>query len=190
MGNNRRKNKRTFMKYFFSSDFHFGHKNVLKYDNRPFDTIEEHDGAIIRNYNNKVGEHDQFYFLGDFAFCNKRKSEEYISRLNGRKFFIKGNHDKKDTIKLYEKYGTYLGELKKIRIENQEIVLCHYGMRVWEGSHRGTWHLYGHSHHSLPPMGKSFDVGINGWNYEVLSFQEIETIMNLSKISKVDHHKI
>ena len=32
----------------------------------------------------------------------------------------------------------------------QDIVLCHYAMRVWQKSHYGAWMLYGHSHGTLP----------------------------------------
>ena len=34
---------------FFTSDTHFGHKNILNFCHRPFDSIEEHDQALINN---------------------------------------------------------------------------------------------------------------------------------------------
>jgi hypothetical protein len=39
----------------------------------------------------------------------------------------------------------------------QPIVLCHYAMRVWNRSHHGAWHLYGHSRGNLPaaPIAQS-----------------------------------
>ncbi len=178
-------------KTYFSSDWHLGHTNIIKYDKRPFNNIEEMDKTIIDNYNSIVYNGDDFYFLGDFAFNkNKIELEKYFQELNGNIFFIKGNHDHKDTIKLYEKYGTYLGNLTEIEINNQRIVLCHYAMRVWNKSHHGTWHLYGHSHHSLPDdkNSLSFDIGLMGYNYKPIEFEEVKQIMNKKEYKSIDHH--
>lgn len=176
--------------HYFSSDWHLDHHNILKYDDRPFKDVFHMNQVILNNYNHKVTSKDNFYYLGDFCF-NTKNTEHYLSQMNGNKFFIKGNHDKKDTIKLYEKYGTYLGELCEIEIYKQKIVLCHYAMKVWNKSHRGSWHLYGHSHHSLldDKHSLSFDIGINGHNYEVLEFKEIEKIMNNKEFKPLDHHE-
>lgn len=179
------------MASYFASDYHLGHANVIKYDGRPFKDVYEMDEAIIANHNSVVGDEDDFYFLGDFSF-SKSRTEEYMQRLNGRKFFIKGNHDNHQIIKLYKEYGTYLGELAEVDVEGQRIVLCHYAMRVWNKSHRGVWHLYGHSHHSLPDLNNSlsFDIGINGdgYKYTPLSFEQISRIMSKKTYKPLDHH--
>jgi calcineurin-like phosphoesterase family protein len=88
---------------------------------------------------------------------------------------------KKDTIQLYEKYGTYLGQLDEIEINKQYIVLCHYSMNVWNRSHHGSWHLFGHSHGGLTdnPNSLSIDVGINCHNYYPIEFEEIKNKMKL-----------
>lgn len=179
-------------KTFFTSDTHFGHKNILKYDGRPFSTIEEHDETLIKNWNSVVSDEDTIYFLGDFAFnSSKKNDEEIMKQLNGNKFFIKGNHDHRDTRKLYEKYGTYMGKLDEITIDNQLIALCHFSMRVWEKSHRGAFHLYGHSHGSLPddPNSLSFDVGIMNHDYYPIDFERVKEIMATKTWKPVDHHK-
>lgn len=175
---------------YFSSDYHLGHKNILKYDKRPFEDIDEHDEAIIINHNRVVDKDDDFYFLGDFSF-NQSKTEGYLKRLNGNKFFIKGNHDNKETIALYKKYGTYLGEFAELKINGQSITLCHYALKVWNKSHHGSWHLYGHSHGSLPEdeNSLSFDIGINCTNYYPLSFDSVKQRMEKKEFKPLDHHK-
>jgi len=176
--------------YYFTSDLHLGHTNILKYDNRPFSSIRDHDKTIINNWNSIVNDEDDIFFLGDFALTYPSYAENLMLQLQGNKYFIKGNHDKKDILKLYQKYGTYLGELKEIEINNQKIVLCHYAMLVWNRSHHGTWHLHGHSHHSLPIDKNSLrlDVGINGWDYIPISFGKVKEELSRRKFKSTDHH--
>lgn len=78
---------------WFTSDLHFGHKNILEYEKeaRPFDTLEQMHEVIIDNWNSKVRPNDVVYCLGDFAFG--RSNIEYAKRCNGRKKLVMGNHD-------------------------------------------------------------------------------------------------
>ena len=57
------------MKTFFIADTHFGHKNIIKYCNRPFANIEEMNETLIENWNKAVSAEDAVYILGDFAYC-------------------------------------------------------------------------------------------------------------------------
>lgn len=182
---------------FFSSDYHLSHKNILKYDNRPFKNINEHDDILINQHNMVVGIDDDFFFLGDFCFSkDTKKIDSFLSRLNGNKYFIKGNHDKNDIISLYKKHGIYLGEQSSmIKIGHdfkhcQNIVLNHFAMRVWDKSHHGSFHLYGHSHGSLEHThwGKSMDVGIMQNDYFPFSYYSIEAILRKRNIKTIDHH--
>ena len=79
---------------FFIADTHFGHKNIIEYENRPFKTTEEMDNRIIDKWNNMVKQKDRIYILGDFALSNKKRIMELIKLLNGYKIFVLGNHDK------------------------------------------------------------------------------------------------
>src|SRR5690606_30214942 len=164
-------------------------KNILKYDNRPFKDLDHMADTIINNYNSVVSPNDNFYFLGDFCF-NSGHIEKYLERLNGNLFFIKGNHDRTKDIKKFEKYGTYLGQQYDLRVDNKHLVLNHFALRVWNGSHRGSIHLYGHSHMSLEhsPWGKSMDVCIIGNNYYPYELNDIIKIMDKRNIKIIDHH--
>lgn len=148
------------------------------------------NSTIIDNHNSIVKPEDEFYFLGDFCMGDHSKAESYLKRINGKKFFIKGNHDKKQTIDLYKQYGTYMGGLAEITINKRSITLCHYAMKVWNHSHHGAYHLYGHSHGTLPedPNSLSFDVGVNSWGYKPIPYDEIERKMNTKTYKPVDHH--
>lgn len=142
--------------------------------------------TIINKHNNTVNQEDNFYFLGDFAFSRDRfRIEQLLKSFNGTLFFIKGNHDHRDTIKLYEKYGQYLGEQKTICINNQWIVLNHFCLREWDKKHHGSWHLFAHNHHRLPydPINLTMDVGINGFDYYPVELNEIKAYMSKKTIA-------
>ena len=79
---------------YFTSDLHLGHENVIKLCNRPFDSIEEMDAALIRNWNRKVTNGDTVYVLGDLIYKSKKPPEEYLRQLKGKKHLIVGNHDR------------------------------------------------------------------------------------------------
>ena len=77
------------------------------------------------------------------------------------------------------------------RGESKSIVLCHYAMKIWNKSHHGVWHLYGHSHGTLPddPYSMSFDVGVDCHDFKPLGFDDIKKIMDKKKKFKpIDHH--
>ena len=83
------------MKVLFTGDLHFGHENVLKFDGRPFDTVEEMDTELIRRWNNKVDKGDLVYVLGDMIWKTRNDDAPgLIKSLNGQIILIKGNHDR------------------------------------------------------------------------------------------------
>lgn len=76
------------------SDTHFGHANIIKYCNRPFLSVEDMDEALIRNWNSIVSANDTVIHVGDFSLHNKVwKLKDYVSKLNGCKILVRGNHD-------------------------------------------------------------------------------------------------
>ena len=78
---------------FFTSDWHLGHENCLKFDKRPFNNIDHMHEVLIKNYNSIVPDNGICYFLGDMG--NKTEDiRKVVSRLNGTKVLIWGNHDK------------------------------------------------------------------------------------------------
>lgn len=181
---------------YFISDTHWGHKNIIQYSNRPFTHVDEMNEALIQNWNKLVKPEDTVYHLGDFAFMPYRDFKNTVRRLNGRINVVLGNHDNvvtnniKDLISSgsLESVQSYL----EIKPAGQMIVLFHYGQRVWNKSHHGSIHLYGHSHGSLPPHGKSVDVGVDCKEitpeYRPIHLDEVLTYMKDRKGEKVDHH--
>lgn len=170
------------MTTWFTSDTHFGHANIIRYCRRPFTSVEYMNGHMIREWNNRVQPEDEVWHCGDFAFG---KDGEKVTRwvrplLRGKIHLIRGNHDIFSTDSLFASVKDY----EEIAVQGQKIVLFHYGLRTWHHDLRGTWHLFGHSHAALPSHGKSFDVGVDAWNFRPVSFAEIRAKMNTLDIAK------
>lgn len=161
------------MTTWFTSDTHFYHYRCIEYCNRPFKTVEEMNEVLISNWNFCVKPGDLIYHLGDFGWKN---CESIIRRLNGQKFLIEGSHDAEG--KRLKKYWCQITPIKIIKIENQFVVMSHTAMRVWERSHYGSWHLFGHSHGMLESYGKSFDVGVDAHDYFPWSWDEVKAKMS------------
>lgn len=183
---------------WFTSDTHFGHRNIVgpevskwKDGFRDFDSLEKMDTTIINNINKYVMPDDILYHLGDFAFRDVYKNRNRINCKNIH--LILGNHDKlrDEYLPLFTSTSSY----KEIIIDQVKFVLFHYAMRVWNRHHRGSIHLYGHSHNSIDNNhGKSMDVGVDAIydlfkEYRPINSNEIFKIMNKRQTQKIDHHE-
>jgi len=157
--------------YFWTADEHYGHEKIIDYCERPFSDVKEMNETLVFNHNSLVGCNDIVVHAGDFCWARSYKQAvKYIKRLNGNHIFIKGSHD------------SWLPDSAKYMwrkvIEGKLIVVCHYAMRRWERSHFGSWQLYGHSHGLLEPWTNQVDIGVDGWNFYPVSFNELKEYFN------------
>jgi calcineurin-like phosphoesterase family protein len=177
--------------YWFTSDTHYGHKNIIKYAERPFQSVEEMDQTMIANWNALVQPDDVVYHLGDFAFTNITRTLRVLEQLKGYKILTFGNHDRelRKHADFLKKWGR-TGDLLDLKINDQPITLCHYAMRVWNKSHFGAWHLYGHSHGTLydDPNALSTDVGVDPNSFTPVSFAQIAERMKKKTFVPIDKH--
>ncbi|MDR1627187.1 MAG: metallophosphoesterase family protein [Oscillospiraceae bacterium] len=134
---------------YFTADHHFGHKNIIKHCNRPFGTVGEMDDTLIMLWNKYVREKDTIYILGDLLFRNTASSEEYLEKLNGKKYLVVGNHDKYWMKKTdLNKYFLDVSPLMEINTGQHKITLCHYPMLTWNHVLKGSYMIHGHVHNS------------------------------------------
>jgi len=82
------------MTTFFTSDTHWGHARINALSGRPFTSVEQMDEALVENWNSVVGPEDEVWHLGDYALGDRARGLGYLSRLNGTKYLVAGNHDK------------------------------------------------------------------------------------------------
>jgi calcineurin-like phosphoesterase family protein len=175
-------------KIFFTSDHHFGHANIIRFCNRPFNDVHEMNEELIKRWNEKIGPSDEVYHLGDFALSSSELCNDVLGRLNGTKYLIAGNHE--STALNNRKGFKWIKDYYELKVRDEEnpngtqrIVLFHYAMRVWRGDYRGAWHLYGHSHSNLPDKedSLSFDIGVDCHDFYPLSYHEVKAIMQTKK---------
>ena len=160
--------------FYFTADEHHGHKNIIAYCNRPFTYITVMDDEIISRHNEVVRKDDTTVHAGDFTLIKNRKrvEQEYVAKLNGNHIFLRGSHD------YWLRKDKNISSIWEKTIGGKHIVVCHYCMRTWARSHYNSWHLFGHSHGKLDPIGKSWDIGVDNNRFYPLSFKEICDIMN------------
>jgi len=181
------------MDIYFTSDTHAWHTNIIRYCNRPFASAEAMTRALADNINAMVRPGDVLYHLGDFAFGTPAAIIHFREMIECRQIhLILGNHDKriaqdKGLHRLFQRVHNFGLDVK---VGSQHIVLCHYAMRVWNHSHHSAWHLYGHSHGSLPEDAHalSFDVGVDSWGYRPVSYAQIAGKMASKVFQPIDHH--
>lgn len=131
----------------YISDLHFGHKNVILFDHRPFADIEEMDNVLIRLWNSRVSADDDVYIVGDFCYRSDKSPDWYLKKLRGHKHLIIGNHDSV-TLECEQalKYLESVDKMLHVTDGDRQIHLCHFPMAEWYGSRHGSWHIYGHIH--------------------------------------------
>ena len=114
---------------WITSDSHFGHSKPFLYEPRGFKNIEEHDEAIIQNWNSLVKPDDIVYHLGDVMLNDDEYGLKYLQRLNGHIRLIRGNHDTDNRLLKYTECWNVksVGDWATIiKSGKQNIYLSHY----------------------------------------------------------------
>jgi len=171
---------------YFTADTHFCHANIIDSCNRPFNDVGEMDQTLIENWNSCVKNRDEIYILGDFLYRGKGKDANAIlAKLKGRKYLIKGNHERYLTDPEFKPEAfEWIKDYYVLKHHGIKIVLFHYPLLSWDGSHRGSIHLYGHVHNSglkHPEFGEklrvlgpnAFNVGVDVNNFYPVSIKKI-----------------
>lgn len=110
---------------YFISDQHFGHSNIIKYCNRPFDDVIQNADFMYRSYQETVTDDDVVVFLGDIALFRSNTKEPFkqmFKSMKGKKFLVLGNHDSMSK-EFYKECG--FADIRKYHLVG-DIMLCHY----------------------------------------------------------------
>ena len=177
-------------KVWFTSDLHIWHKNICKYCNRPYESVEEMNEGIVANWNSVVKEDDTVFVLGDLGFCGIEKLRMLLSRLKGTIIVIQGNHDSDKVINTLYNEHIIAGHERLMPITiigdeecpDQELTLCHFPMIDWYNKEKGAWMIHGHQHQLLETPSCSvlhWDVGLDKNGMTPINFEQLK--INITK---------
>ncbi len=158
------------MTLFFTADTHFGDHRTINIHRRPFATTAHMDEAIIAGWNVVVGRDDEVWHLGDVA----RRSADVpalLARLHGTKHLVRGNND--DPATGDADGWASVQDYAELTVAGVLLVLCHYPFRSWNGQHRGSINLHGHSHGRMKPMPRQFDVGVDARHFLPVTLDDL-----------------
>lgn len=135
-------------KNFYISDLHFSHLNAISFDNRPWQTVEEMDEAIVNIWNSRVTDNDDVWILGDISWTNPYNTRVLMARLKGKKHWIIGNHDYKiaKNEELIRQFVDVHEGYHKHYDNGKTVILSHYPIFMYDGVRKQNVHLYGHVH--------------------------------------------
>lgn len=162
---------------FLTSDLHIGHNKDFIYETRGFKSIEEHDKAIIKNWNNIVNDDDDVYVLGDLMLGDKEHGINCLKQLKGKIHIVIGNHDTINKINLYKELDNVV-EIENVIIlkyNKYRFYLSHYPTITTnreKNLHLALFNLYGHTHQTndfmeLFPNFYKDDFRVNFFMYHV-----------------------
>lgn len=178
-------------KIWFTSDLHLGHRNVIRFCNRPFADDKEMDKALIQNWNDTVGDNDIVFVLGDtFWFNSSQEIKKVLSQLKGKDIYmLPGNHDdfdhyyRVDDMRIHLCTDIVVVWITEKNQPKREIWLSHYPMATWPHRENGAWQLFGHIHsqpgktdgvdQDLQLHWNQADVGCDYWGWKPVSLDHL-----------------
>ena len=131
---------------YYISDLHIHHKNVIRFDNRPFADTDLMNAVLVNNWNERVTEDDHVYVLGDAFWKNEEESLKILKELKGHLHLVRGNHDAvKGRLRFqWESIEDYM----EVNDNGRFVILSHYPIPFYRNQHYGAVMLYGHVHNT------------------------------------------
>lgn len=165
---------------YIISDHHFFHKNIVEYAQRP----EDHMEVLVREHNLVVKPQDKVLFLGDLTFSDQEKTMGMISRLNGTKYLILGNHDRHNDL-WYQKLGFEVSEsIFKVFIDGKDSYPIIFSHKPVPFLPKDYFNIHGHIHRGIktdfPLSNKYYNVSC-----EVLDYRPIPISQVIEKFKEV-----
>lgn len=187
---------------WLTSDLHFGHRNIIRFCNRPFENEKVMGPALIDNWNNTVGDDDIVFVLGDtFWFDDSRAIKKVVSSLKGKDiYFLPGNHDNFEAFHRVDDPRIHLCAdvvtcwITEVNKPKRELYLQHCPASTWPHRESGAYHFFGHIHsqpdktegfdQNLPLHWNQADAGCDFWGWKPVSLNTLICYCEGKKIKK------
>ena len=129
-------------KIFYTADTHFKHKNIIKFDNRPYFDVNDMEEGLIKNWNSAVSKQDTVYILGDFCWsADEKEWIEILNRLTGQKVLIRGNHTLKNMSANLKRKFADIKDYKEITDNGRHVIMCHYPILLYKGAYNPNCYI-------------------------------------------------
>ena len=159
---------------YFTADHHFGHDGIIEYEARPFHNVRDMDKKLIRFHNEVVNEEDITYFLGDLSLKGPMYKDYYhsiLSKMNGFKVLILGNHDTLKPFDYVELGFVSVHTMQRITYNETRYNLVHDpAVSIID---KTTTFLHGHLHSLFKQVKNCINVGVDIWDYKPVSILQI-----------------
>lgn len=184
---------------WFSADLHFGHRNIIRYCDRPFDDVAHMNDALVERWNALVAPDDEVWVLGDVAMGKIDETLPYVSGLHGRLHLVTGNHDRcwpghgdkadgwepryREVGFVHIHHGSRVVRVTATDGRSRDVLACHF---PYEGDSQdidrypnarpvdhGDWLLHGHVHEVWRQHGRMINVGMDGWGGVPVSADDV-----------------
>lgn len=168
---------------YFTADTHFRHNNIIRFEDRPFLSLEDMEDTIAERWNNTVSDDDTIYIVGDFVFGGYTRWVEVLEKLNGKKILIEGNHDNSKVTKrlLQEGYFQELHEVGiKMKVQGYTLWLSHYPMEI--GIRPSKYSIHGHIHSLPSTLLNQVNVGVDSPHLKHVPFGQPISLEQLVEI--------
>lgn len=175
---------------FFTADTHFFHRAMVPL--RGFSAVDEMNAVLLTRWNAVVPPGGLVFHLGDVSFGKTDETVGLLGQLNGKIILVKGNHDSGMKAAVRSRFLSVHDYLEAAFVlpggTAQRIVLLHYALRVWNRHHYGAWHLHGHSHGHLIPVGRALDVGVDAVGLAPVPYEKVAAWMAGRDTHVIDQH--
>ena len=161
---------------YFTADPHFGHANIMRFCQRPFEDVAAMDAHILASYQAVLRSDDDLWIIGDFAFAKSDEAprlERLLASIPGRTHLVRGNHDRPWMTRLSG--WASVQDMVELKQDGQRLTLCHYPMITFPGARHGALQLFGHVHQNWPGSRNSVNVGVDLWGFRPVTLPEIRT---------------
>ena len=168
---------------YLTSDLHFMHKKIIEYEpiTRPFDSVDQMNEVLIKNWNDTINKEDKVYVLGDFCMGPADSVRDIVSRLNGEITLVRGNHDSRAKLQIYEEMGIEVKDIAYITYKGRFFILCHFPIASPEfcemvrRDNSEVLVLYGHTHSNSPKgyVDGTYHIGVDTNDLKPISIEQI-----------------
>ena len=170
---------------YFTSDQHLFHSRIIKYCDRPFNSVEHMNNSILKRWNETIAPEDTVYVVGDFALGSKTKAGDWLKKANGKKILIIGNHDQHPRAMKAMGFDEVHYHLEVKTDSGERWLLSHFPLPLDLVKSYDRL-IHGHHHSGPRSTGKRVNVCVDLWDFMPVSETEVLALPTQEEKTAID----